>query len=400
MGLNHKTRRALRRIWRKRGRWLKSNLVAFGVALVHMMLFSSPLGQRLEPYVLDAWGTLRGETAAPDEVVVISIDEESYEQLGLSSLNPWPRTLHTALLKKLAPVKPAAVVFDVTFRVADPNAAVDRDLASALQLLPTAIGRYRKATYQRGTLTHVELASHELFARSAAAVFPISLPIDYGVVRRFHLERDPSGMEYPALYPLLAAIGQSRSELPTRLDFINYYGPSGSITVVPYHQALNESAEAAERHFRGKLVFVGQLLALATGVESKDTFITSYSRVPTAGVEIHATAAANILRGDWIRRLAPEHENAVLSMLSFLITLLIISVRPGAGMLIAAALEVLWAAASYYAFLNGRFVPGVILAAVIIPGVFAVSSFCYYLRLLRAHREMESALGVKLQING
>jgi adenylate cyclase len=81
--------------------------------------------------------------------------------------------------------------------------------------------------------------------------------------------------------------------------YINYYGPPGTITTIPYHQALQLRERAAEDKpidLTGKAVFVG--LSEVLLAERKDSFYTVFSRPNgtfISGVEIMATAFSNLL---------------------------------------------------------------------------------------------------------
>ena len=79
---------------------------------------------------------LRAAKPAPSEVVIISIDRESSERLGLPD-NPdrWPRSLYARLIETLAKAGASVIVFDLYF--VDPRSPTDDDL------LATAIRRAR-----------------------------------------------------------------------------------------------------------------------------------------------------------------------------------------------------------------------------------------------------------------
>ena len=114
------------------------------------------------------------------------------------------------------------------------------------------------------------------------------------------------------------------------------------------------------------------------------------------GVEIHATAAANLLRGEWIVRFPHKGEAVVLNVFIFVLTLAVFRLRPlmaGAALVLLGGL---WTLLSYGAFLAGLFVPGFLMLIVIFPSIFALSTFYYYLALRRSREFLESRLGVRL----
>jgi adenylate cyclase len=91
--------------------------------------------------------------------------------------------------------------------------------------------------------------------------------------------------------------------------YLNFYGPSGTITTVPYNQVLylnNDIGTGLKKiDFRGKVIFIGQ--AETQPYLQKDGFYTVFTTadgLDLNGVEIAATAFANILEGLPVRPLS------------------------------------------------------------------------------------------------
>ena len=86
--------------------------------------------------------------------------------------------------------------------------------------------------------------------------------------------------------------------------YLNFYGPSGSIDTIPFHELLLDGMNQ-RRDLSGKLVFVGTSpSAQLTSAEEVDTYPTVYSTsdgVDLSGVEIAATAFANLLTDRTLR---------------------------------------------------------------------------------------------------
>jgi adenylate cyclase len=88
--------------------------------------------------------------------------------------------------------------------------------------------------------------------------------------------------------------------------YLNFYGPPGAIHTVPYYQLISSTGEApfnrGNFNMSGKAVFVG--LSERLRPEEKDGFYTAYSQssgVDISGVEIAATAFANLLENVHVR---------------------------------------------------------------------------------------------------
>ncbi|HWR59509.1 MAG TPA: CHASE2 domain-containing protein, partial [Thermodesulfovibrionales bacterium] len=95
-------------------------------------------------------------------------------------------------------------------------------------------------------------------------------------------------------------------------QYLNFYGPPRTITTIPYYQAMRLQEGAAGSglpDFRGKAVFVG--LSELVQPEQKDGFNTVFTQsdgLDIAGVEIAATAFANLLEDMPVRPLGiPAH---------------------------------------------------------------------------------------------
>ena len=77
--------------------------------------------------------SLRGPVAAPSDVVIVAIDEQSARQLGLPDKpRDWPRTLHAELVSYLAKAGARVIAFDMTFDTASSTGASDQEFAAAM----------------------------------------------------------------------------------------------------------------------------------------------------------------------------------------------------------------------------------------------------------------------------
>ena len=89
-------------------------------------------------------------------------------------------------------------------------------------------------------------------------------------------------------------------------SYLNFYGPPGSLCTVPYEVVIERAASLCP--INGSTVFVGVGRSRLEGTEQIDTYHTIYERPDGAdfsGVELHATAFANLLTGTALRPLNP-----------------------------------------------------------------------------------------------
>jgi adenylate cyclase len=137
--------------------------------------------------------------------------------------------------------------------------------------------------------------------------------------------------------------------------YLNFYGPPATVTTVPYYQVLQlrEGSLTASHHidFNGKAVFVG--LSERLRPEQKDGFYTVFSQ-PTgfdlSGVEIAATAFANLLEDRPIRPLHFHHYFAVLLLWGTLLGVTCHLLPTTIAVLSAMLMSVIYFAIAYHQF--------------------------------------------------
>jgi adenylate cyclase len=101
---------------------------------------------------------------------------------------------------------------------------------------------------------------------------------------------------------LLLALVELYSE--SDVQHLNFYGPPGSICTIPYDVVLN-AGSGSSCQLEGAVVFVGLGAARVSRSGLPDTYHAVYAGsdgVDFSGVEIHATAFANLLSGTPLRR--------------------------------------------------------------------------------------------------
>jgi CHASE2 domain-containing sensor protein len=92
--------------------------------------------------------------------------------------------------------------------------------------------------------------------------------------------------------------------------WLNYFGPSQTLTTVSFHQALYDNGVPPD-FFRDKIVFIGTNFAIGGPGVRRDQFANPYSRwglLFSPGLELHATEFLNLTRGNWLRRFSPPVE--------------------------------------------------------------------------------------------
>ena len=286
--------------------------------------------------------------------VVVAVDDESLARFGRW---PWPRTLIARLLNRIAAQDPAGVGIDAIFAEREPASdgersagaaaklsAGDLALARALAGGPFVLGFELTFAAQSSTMNHERLppplnivsarehgatdprrrlwqatgAVSDLpeFSRSVAISGFLNAAMEQdGILRRMPILIEQGGDLFPSLAlatvlrttgihaallestwsgDLILQIGDRRIPLDERgrllLRFRGWHGQSKPISAA----ALLEG-RVPDNILRGQVVFIG---ATATGMgEAVATPVQSL----LSGVQVHAIAAENILRGDFAR---------------------------------------------------------------------------------------------------
>lgn len=278
--------------------WLRGILVGLGVAAA----VGLGLLEGVERWGLNHLFELRGPIPPATPITIISIDEESFDELDRQW--PWPRAMHAQLLDILARGKPAAIGLDIVFP--EPSAlgpADDRALGAAIRragnvVLAAALTRSQTDFYTKEDL-NPPIAP---IRAGAAAVGFVNFPQESDAyVRSAHITRAYQGRLLEGfdlhLYRLGVQAGIPARPLPDRSRLlINYRGGPKTFPTVPYYQVLR--GEVKPEAFAGRIVLVG-----ATSPILHDVFPTPFAtdgRMP--GVEIHANALETLFQGSALAR--------------------------------------------------------------------------------------------------
>jgi adenylate cyclase len=157
-----------------------------------------------------------------------------------------------------------------------------------------------------------------------------------------------SGEKSRVLEALIMMYGGPRNR------YINYYGPPGTVTTIPYYQALSiRDGMLGDKRvdLKGKAVFVG--LSEVLLAERKDSFYTVFSKANgtfIAGVEISATTFANLLANAPVKPIGLPAHIVVLLGWGILTGVLSRRFHIGAAAASVVGLSVLYILAARYRF--------------------------------------------------
>lgn len=244
---------------------------------------------------------LRGPRPPVTPIVLVTIDEDSFDELNVAW--PFPRALHAQLIDKLAAARPIAIGFDVVFSEPSPRGPEDdRALGAAVKRAGNVVLATAKTDVFEEFYTKQDLNPPVPEVREGAAAYaPVNVAIDQdGHLRRarIRVSMDDEVLESwdIQLYRMARAAGVRVAPLPGSAEIlINFRGGPRTFPWVPYHRVLSD--DVPPEAFRDAIVMIG-----ATTPVLQDIFSTPFARARTMpGVEIHAHVLDALVRGDSIR---------------------------------------------------------------------------------------------------
>ena len=320
----------------------------FALGLVVLLDATGAL-DRAELSSVDARFEIRGERAVPDDVVVVGIDDVTFDELN----ERWQfgRRTFARALRGVAADKPKVIVYDVQFTERSKDLGADEALAQAtldagnVVLSTTEVGRGGK---------HAVFGGNEntdfVKARVGNGLLPEG---SSGALRRLPFEID--GLKTLSVVAVERATGKpvDRSKMRGEGAWIDYSGPPGHISYVPFSKAVKRTYKPGT--FKDRIVVIG-----ATAPSLQDRHVTSWPAGEMAGPEIHANAIDTLLRGLPLSATGETTDLLIALALSLLPILLGIRLKPFLALALGLAAAVLYAVIAQVAFGRGLILPVVV----------------------------------------
>ena len=275
-------------------------------------------------------------TPSPD-VVVVDVDDPSLlaAQKAMNISWPWPRSMYADLLNGLMKQSPKAVVFDIymvdpdnlrpendqyLIETAAPNPKVyfpmarlegsdDSKATAELKDYPPQFGITPGPDAQPDAKAAMLFPLPELAITGRVGVVNFLQDADK-VGRRYYNYYDAYGWRIPSL-PAKVAQGLGYPVPPGDSFVLNWRGIAGGIPHVSFFDLYSDMQRRVSQRpageFKDKIVVIGSNAA-GLGDAHPTPLSASYS-----GVDVLATALANIQDGDWLRR-SPPWSGALLAL--------------------------------------------------------------------------------------
>jgi CHASE2 domain-containing sensor protein len=241
----------------------------------------------------------------PDEVVIVYMDDRSFDELKQTSTPAWDRDLHAQLLDRLTAAEARLVVFDLLWNLPGaPSANTNLARAIAENRRVVLAAALESLSRPQVHIRNPVLPLAELLEPAAGWGITEMMSPDKAVARQYYAgtETQPG---LPRRVAELAGVKVIQSDADSQNGtWLNYYGPALTLKHISFCDALRD--EPLET-FRGKVVFVGARPKTLLPGDEADAFPTPHThwrRQFTPGVEITATAFLNILRNEGLALLS------------------------------------------------------------------------------------------------
>lgn len=322
----------LRSFWRRHSKSVRQIVLAEVIAIAAMVTGSSHQGIVFDQWVLRQFFEFRGARLPPPDLLIIAIDDLSYQALGASMNFPLPRRYIASALERLVSASPRLLVLDAAIPAEptlDPES--DRRIESAIKRLPTTIWSGEMPSGSGAGTSGVILRSDERFRAAARLELPMTVFGSGGVVSYISSNQSPYAplFERVPITKALIALGKMNVAAPGPNDLINFYGAAGTIPRVSVSELLSDDSKALRPQIAGKILLMGyQSLARGRGTMEKDEFPVTVSPHPMFGLEIHASVVGNLIDHSWLFRLKLADERLLLLLASFIVACAGLRARP------------------------------------------------------------------------
>jgi adenylate cyclase len=316
--------------------------VALGVVAYATHLLRQP-----ELGTVDTRFSIRGSEGAPKDIVLVSIDDNTFNDLPKVRF-PFPRRLHAQVIGRLHKDGAKVIGYDVQF-TEETDQRDDNALIDAVAGAPGTV----LATTETDSHGHTRvLGGDEVLKQvGARAGFTVIRPDADGVYRRFRysgqgLKSFGVAVAEQATHHRVPASAFGNRSVP-----IDFRGPPGTVRDVSFSRVLNGRFPPGT--FRGKIVIVG-----ATAPSLQDVHPTAASNSEAMpGSEILGNEVSTVLRGFPLRDSSGLVDVLLIALLGMAVPLGGLRLRGFWPLFLGAGLAVVYAVATQLAFDGGRIIP-------------------------------------------
>ncbi|GIW22321.1 MAG: adenylate/guanylate cyclase domain-containing protein [Candidatus Sericytochromatia bacterium] len=366
-------------------------LISFLSILIFLFFYKfSTIGQIIELKIYDKKFDIRGYREYSKDIVIISIDEISMDDLGVW---PWPRSYHAQIVDKLNSYGASAIGFDVIFSNLSRNINEDKQFAESIKksgkvvlgsMLSTGtsskISSSSINTQEALSLTIPEPYEEMLNGKINYGIVNVDKDID-GVIRTTKLLRSIGDMLpttqtidekfEPSLNLQLLKIydeniyNRVKEKYKDETILINFAGGPKTYKTISYSNLLLDKIQEIDENgnkisnkdlFKNKIVLIG---ATAEVLHDNHASPFNYTREGTPqlmpGVEIHAATLDTVINEIEYKKASNLVNITIITILSILATFLFIYLNNFIGLLALVSISIIYIVVSFSSFILYRY---------------------------------------------
>ncbi len=332
----------------------------FFFSFLFLIINNSIVGRILDVGLSIPFYAIRGERDQPSDVLLVTIDDVSYESAGLQFKNTFPRKIIGESLQRIQNLSPRLTILDLFLKNDPENLSSQELIRNAIASRPTVIGQgvvelpeAEKVSVDTGLLW---IKSDPEFEAAARYHVPFLMRFEFGLAWWLTLDRD-SSRPLKELVPLaepLREIGGYQFPTPSSASVINFYGAPGRFNYLSLAEFYTE--ESAAKHIdkvKDKVVVIGSRTSLAQrgqGFEKDEFAVPSSIKKGMFGAEVHSTIVANLIDQSWLKPIPPKISNKLQFVVVILCLFFATKLTPRKRTLLLLSIGILWILISYICF--------------------------------------------------
>jgi len=294
---------------------------------------------------IDARFEIRGEQGVPKGIVVVEVDDRTFDKLDKQW--PFPRSLHGELIDRLTELGARAIAYDVQFTeptTPDEDNALIRsvDRAEGVVLATSEVDERGRSRVFGG-----ESVVRQVGARTGSVSIR---PDEDGVWRRFPYADQGLTSFSVATAEESGAGPVDPGEFGAGDAFIDYRGPTNTFTIESFSDVLRGRVSDPAA-FEDAIIVIG-----ASAPTLQDVHPTPYGTL-MSGAEIQANAIFSVLDGIPLGETPAGLDVALIALLGFAAPLAGLRLRPEPAFGLAIVLGALYLVVAQLAFNAGAVLP-------------------------------------------
>lgn len=278
----------------------------FTLGLLYLISVAPPF-RTLDTRLMDWFSTLAPPGIANSPVVLVGIDEPSFQEIGLQW--PWPRDLHARLIARLKAAGASVIAMDIVF--AEPSSpSADLALADAIRRAGNVVLATDETLDETAYISQrIQVPPIDLLTNAGAdtGIAAVTLDPD-GWMRRLPVRREGFALTALRKWQQINHAPQSGGPETGNSPLLQFFGPARTYPYVSYYQALDPDRFLPPDIFQNRIVIVGRSVKSHPDKRPADMFATPFTWTSgglTAGIEIHATIIDNLRLRLWFQKPSP-----------------------------------------------------------------------------------------------